>query len=283
MLIPLALVFLIICHGCGGPAKVIIGKETHLSTAVFEPVKSNTTGEPELVFCADSDKKSLDYFVKHAPFRQISLVDPRSSCDVMLRILWIYVNGSGTVVATSMENGSELLRAEAEGVWGPVFGVERLGPIVYNAFVPGTPLYRRVTDSKKAEEAAFREAVRRYREIPVKPSLPEEARKFKVQAESAFNRKDFDEAAARYLDALKVAPWWPEGYFNRALILGETGRYRKAIEEMRKYLVIVPDAPDARAAQDKIYEWEGLARKAGSQSVEFGTPDGTVREPSRNK
>jgi hypothetical protein len=85
----------------------------------------------------------------------------------MLRIKWIYVNGSGTVVATSAEKGSELLRAEAEGVWGPVFGVERLGPIVYNAFVPGTPLYRQITDSKKAAEAEFREAVRRYREVPV--------------------------------------------------------------------------------------------------------------------
>jgi hypothetical protein len=80
-----------------------------------------------------------------------------------------------------------------------------------------------------------------------------------------------------------VAPWWPEGYFNRALILGETGRYRKAVEEMRKYLMIVPGAPDAREAQDKIYEWEGLARKAGSQSIESGTPVGPVREPSRTK
>lgn len=284
MFLPFGIVILLICNGCAAnPAKVTIGKETYLSNPLFEPVKNDTTGEPELVFCADSDKNSLDFFVKHAPFRRISLVDPQSSCDVMLRILWINANGSGVVVATSMEKGSELLRAEAEGVWGPVFGVERLGPIVYNAFVPGTPLYRQVTNSKKAEEAAFREAVRRYREMPVKPSLPEEARKFKVQAESAFNRKDFDDAADRYLDALKIAPWWPEGYFNRALILGETGRYRKAVEEMRKYLVIVPDAPDAREAQDKIYEWEGLVRKAGSQPVEFRAQDGTVREPSRNR
>lgn len=34
-----------------------------------------------------------------------------------------------------------------------------------------------------AEEAAFQEQARRYREMPVKPSLPEEARRFKVQAE----------------------------------------------------------------------------------------------------
>jgi hypothetical protein len=291
MFLPLGIVVLMICNGCAAnPAKVTIGKEIYLSNPLFEPVKSNTTGEPELVFCADvSDanpsnyKGTLERFVKHAPFRQISLVESQSTCDVMLRIKWIYVNGSGTVIATSAENGSELLRAEAEGKWGPVFGIERLGPIVYNAFVPGTPLYRQVTDAKKSKEAAFREAVRRYREMPVKPSLPEEARKFKVQAESAFNRKDFDDAAARYLDALKIAPWWPEGYFNRALILGETGRYRKAVEEMRKYLVIVPDAPDAREAQDKIYEWEGLVRKAGSLPVEFRAQDGTVREPSRNR
>ncbi|HEY7585236.1 MAG TPA: tetratricopeptide repeat protein [Candidatus Deferrimicrobiaceae bacterium] len=291
MFLPLGIVILMICNGCAAsPAKVTIGKETYLSNPLFEPVKSNTTGEPELVFCADvSDenpfnyKPTLERFVKHAPFRQISLAESQSTCDVMLRLKWIYANGSGTVVATSAENGSELLRAEAEGKWGPVFGIERLGPIVFNAFVPGTPLYRQVTDSKKSKEAEFRESVRRYREMPVKPSLPEEARKYKVQAESAFNRKDFDEAAARYLDALKIAPWWPEGYFNRALIFGETGRYRKAVEEMRKYLVIVPDAPDARAAQDKIYEWEGLARKAGPQSVESGTSVGTSREPSRSK
>jgi hypothetical protein len=26
---------------------------------------------------------------------------------------------------------------------------------------------------------------------------------------------------------------------------------------MKKYLMLIPDAADARAAQDKIYEWEG--------------------------
>ncbi|MDE2260229.1 MAG: formylglycine-generating enzyme family protein [Betaproteobacteria bacterium] len=28
---------------------------------------------------------------------------------------------------------------------------------------------------------------------------------------------------------------------------------------MKRYLLLVPDAPDARAAQDKIYQWEGVA------------------------
>jgi hypothetical protein len=27
-------------------------------------------------------------------------------------------------------------------------------------------------------------------------------------------------------------------------------------ETLKNYLLLVPDAPDTRAAQDKIYEWE---------------------------
>lgn len=115
-----------------------------------------------------------------------------------------------------------------------------------------------VTDpSSPAEEAAFTEAARSYRAATVKPTLPEEARKFKVQAEFAFSKKEFANAAERYKKALDMAPWWPEGRFNRALILGELSRYGDAIREMKRYLTLVPDAPNARAAQDKIYQWEG--------------------------
>lgn len=111
--------------------------------------------------------------------------------------------------------------------------------------------------SNPAEEAAFTEAAASYRAATVKPTLPEEVRKFKVQAESAVRKKDFVSAVLRYKEALDVAPWWPEGHFSRALILGELSRYREAIREMKRYLTLVPDAPNARAAQDKIYQWEG--------------------------
>jgi hypothetical protein len=32
--------------------------------------------------------------------------------------------------------------------------------------------------------------------------------------------------------------------------------YPGAIIEMKRYLTLVPDAPNARALQDKIYDWE---------------------------
>jgi tetratricopeptide (TPR) repeat protein len=92
-------------------------------------------------------------------------------------------------------------------------------------------------------------------------ALPEEANKYKVQAEGAVRDKAFDDAADFYAAALKIAPWWPVGRFNRALVLGEAGDYEIAKREMKHYLQLVPDAPNARAAQNKIYEWERLESK----------------------
>lgn len=112
----------------------------------------------------------------------------------------------------------------------------------------------------KIDEAEFQKDARTWRDAAVKPALPEEARKFQIQAEGAIGRKSFQEAAARYGDALRIAPWWPEGHFNRALVLGELSRHKEASLEMKRYLVLVPEAADARAAQDQIYKWEESAK-----------------------
>ena len=95
----------------------------------------------------------------------------------------------------------------------------------------------------------------------IKFVFSEDARKYKVQAEGAVRDKKFNDAANLYGEALKVAPWWPEGHFNRALVLSETGDYDTAMREMKHYLQLAPDAPNARAAQDKIYDWERRASK----------------------
>jgi tetratricopeptide (TPR) repeat protein len=110
------------------------------------------------------------------------------------------------------------------------------------------------------DEALFQEAARNYRALAAKPQLPEAAHRFAVQAEGAVRDKDFDGAARFYMLALGIAPWWPEGHFNRALVLSEIEDFSEAIFEMKRYLTLVPNAPNARAAQDKIYDWE---RKQG--------------------
>ena len=42
-------------------------------------------------------------------------------------------------------------------------------------------------------------------------------------------------------------------------MFGETGDYALAIGEMKRYLLLVPDAPNARVARDHIYGWQRKA------------------------
>jgi len=114
-------------------------------------------------------------------------------------------------------------------------------------------------EAEKESEAGFKEAFRTYQPAAIKPQMPESARRFMVQAEDAVREKKFDDAADLYKQALSIVPLWPEGRFNRAWVLGETGDYETAVREMKRYLLLVPNAPNARAAQDKIYIWEGKA------------------------
>jgi tetratricopeptide (TPR) repeat protein len=113
------------------------------------------------------------------------------------------------------------------------------------SFVPPEPL------------GYFEGEAKKYRNAETKPILPESVREFKVRAESAVAEKRFVDAVEAYDRALQIAPWWTEGHFNVALILSELKVYGLAIEEMERYLLLVPEAADARQAQDKIYTWKG--------------------------
>jgi len=104
--------------------------------------------------------------------------------------------------------------------------------------------------------------VARYQNANPNPALSEEVRKLKVQAEFALEKKRYAQAIDHYEEALNIAPWWADGHFNRALLLGEAKNYPDAVSEMKKYLALEPNAKDARAAQDKLYQWEDEAKTA---------------------
>ena len=289
---PVVVLAVFFLYGCGSSMNVKVGGVETSAPEILGPVQAGKTGKPQLSFCMtkgtisndfrsrNGSVRENDYYHAHlqdylkqgAPFESIDLVagnDEDRECDVLLvPYTFVYVTplshveASMTVTAvTAGKGGKQLMTASVRDESSVDAAGAKVGRVVYNAFIPGSALYNQVAAKKGAASADFEDVVRRYRDMPAKPVLPEEARKYKIQAEAAINRKSFDEAAARYLDALKVAPWWPEGHFNRALILGETGRFKQATGEMRKYLMLVPEAPDARAAQDKIYEWEGVAGK----------------------
>jgi tetratricopeptide (TPR) repeat protein len=89
-----------------------------------------------------------------------------------------------------------------------------------------------------------------------KPELPELARKYMVQANTAAENKKYNEAVLLWNKAISIAPYYPLSYFNRALVKEILNDYKGATADTKTYIQLYPDAPNVRAAQDKIYEWE---------------------------
>jgi hypothetical protein len=103
----------------------------------------------------------------------------------------------------------------------------------------------------------FKPLAAKYRALSIKPTISEEQRKFIVQANSSLNEKNYNNAISFYNSAIKVEPTaYPGAYYNLALTYALVEKYEDAVLNMNKYLLLVPDATDAREARDKIYEWE---------------------------
>lgn len=103
----------------------------------------------------------------------------------------------------------------------------------------------------------FRQSCMSWRALAEKPAIPDEVLRHKALAEDAYREKKFDQAANEYLNALKIYPCWPEGQFNAASILGNTGWYTAAVAHMQYYLELAPDASNAQLVRDKIAAWQG--------------------------
>jgi tetratricopeptide (TPR) repeat protein len=94
-----------------------------------------------------------------------------------------------------------------------------------------------------------------WRALTVKPPISEEVREHRILAENAFREKNLYAAIDEYEAGLALNPAWPEGHFNAALLCAELRFYDDAIQHMRAYIELVPDAPDAQSARDQIVIW----------------------------
>jgi tetratricopeptide (TPR) repeat protein len=114
----------------------------------------------------------------------------------------------------------------------------------------------------KADEEAFAPIAAEYRALKVKPPVSEEQRKFIVQANSFNQQKLFEKAIEYYNKAIDLDQTaYPAAYSNIALLSAQLHKYDAAILSMKKYLLLDPNASDARGAQDKIYEWEIMLKQ----------------------
>ena len=122
-----------------------------------------------------------------------------------------------------------------------------------------------VIQQRESRLALFKEKAAQYRALAIKPAMSEEQRKFVVQANTLNRLKDYAGAIGLYLKAIDLDPVsYPGAYFNLALINAQIKHYNAAVSYMKQYLMLVPDAKDARSARDRIYEWKIIEKKQES-------------------
>lgn len=120
---------------------------------------------------------------------------------------------------------------------------------------------KKIQDEQREQRSLFESKAAQYRALKVKPPVSEHQRRYLVQANALTQQKNYAGAMDRYNKALEIdSTSYPAAYFNMALLYAQERRFRKAIEYMNKYLLLEPEAKDARSAQDKIYEWEVMAK-----------------------
>lgn len=117
-------------------------------------------------------------------------------------------------------------------------------------------------ENRNSHLVSFEKNAAEFRALKMKPPISEDQRKLIVQANAFNEKKMYHEAIRLYEQAIEVDETaYPAAYSNLALLSAQVKQYDDAIYHMKKYLLLVPDAADARGAQDKIYEWEALVTK----------------------
>lgn len=101
-------------------------------------------------------------------------------------------------------------------------------------------------------------------------AVPEDAEKAGWRAEALFKAaktfKEQAQAAEQYRKAILMAPWWPEAYFNLALVYEAMESPLETVESLELYLAAAPRSPDRRSVEKKIVELQVSAEKMGDLS-----------------
>ncbi len=103
-----------------------------------------------------------------------------------------------------------------------------------------------------ADLARFKQTCQAWRSLP---PMPPDARSHALLAQQAYQAGQMGAAVDNYYVTLKEYPCWPSGQFNLAMLQGAAHAYPPAINHMKKYLQLLPNAPDAQSAMNDIAEW----------------------------
>jgi len=119
----------------------------------------------------------------------------------------------------------------------------------------------------KLNHGILKRSIRIAQQLNPSPAVPEQAKKYSIFAEVArdeaqYNKGGLTQAVEEYVNAIRLAPWWPLPYLNTAFIEEERGRFHQARAYLELYQLAsdgappMPGAPTADDIQHKLYELE---------------------------
>lgn len=115
------------------------------------------------------------------------------------------------------------------------------------------------------DAAAFHQKAAEWRALAIKPPISQDVRIRRSLAEDAIKNNKPEEALKYYEEGLGIDPTWAQGWYNAAVVAGQLGFYADAVDHMKNYLQLVPDAADAQSAQDQIGVWQYKAGKTAQK------------------
>lgn len=104
-------------------------------------------------------------------------------------------------------------------------------------------------------------------ELKPAPAIPEEARKHFVEGtaivKAAKNPTQQAIAAQSFTEALKIAPWWGDAYYNLGVAQELAEKYDEAEQAFNFYLLSNPSETEKREVQGRIYGLSAKRKLAG--------------------
>jgi tetratricopeptide (TPR) repeat protein len=152
---------------------------------------------------------------------------------------------------------------------------------------PSEQLKQMVVQLQKTptDDALREKIVKLARQVKPAPAIPEEANRAFVKGnvfqKEATNVSGYELAISSYREALRVAPWWGDVYFNLSAALASSGRFEEAIASMTLYKATVhAGSGEAREAQNKIYTLEAKKEMAASErkQIEANSPQAKAKK-----
>ncbi|MFO7734555.1 MAG: ankyrin repeat domain-containing protein [Candidatus Aminicenantes bacterium] len=104
--------------------------------------------------------------------------------------------------------------------------------------------------------------------------IPEEARRHFdrgiAAVEMATTAADYESAIKEFKEAVRLAPDWPDAYYNLGLVQEKAGKLGEAVESYKSYLRVSPEADDAEAVKSLVNKLEYMAERENEINKVYG-------------